>query len=68
MNCDGRKVENGRLFGFCNACEVRQCSRERGVETCALCEDYDCVKIRGLFKLKPSIKKSLNKIRAALNG
>ena len=45
MNCDGCKADNGRLFGFCNACEVRQCSREKGVETCAHCEDCPCEKI-----------------------
>ena len=68
MNCDGCKAENGRLFGFCNACEVRQCSRESGVETCAHCEDYDCAKIQGLINLEPSIKTSLDKIRATLDG
>ena len=68
MNCDGCKSENGRLFGFCNECEVRQCSREKGAETCAHCEDYDCAKIQGLIKLEPEIKTSLDAIKAGLDN
>jgi Protein of unknown function (DUF3795) len=68
MNCDGCKAENGRLFGYCNACEVRQCNRDKSIETCAECEDYDCAKIQELFKLEPAIKTSLDSIRATLKG
>ena len=66
MNCDGCKTENGRLFGFCKACEVRQCSREKGVETCAHCEDYGCETITKFFEWVPAAKEQLDAIRAGL--
>jgi hypothetical protein len=68
MNCDGCKMENGRLFGFCNACEVRKCGREKGVATCAHCNEYGCAKIQEMFKLEPDIKTALEGIRASLKG
>ena len=63
MNCDGCKVENGRLFGFCHACEVRKCAQEKMIETCADCEDYTCPKIQALIEIEPAIKEQLDSKR-----
>jgi hypothetical protein len=67
INCDGCKSGNGRLFKFCNMCEVRKCGEEKKVETCAHCDDYECSKIQGLFGMEPRMKKALDRIRASLS-
>ena len=66
INCDGCKSGNGRLFKFCNMCEVRRCAEEKVVETCAHCDDYACTKIEALFAMEPRMKKALDRIRATL--
>lgn len=45
INCDGCKSENGRLFGHCQTCEVRSCTRGKNLESCAFCDDYSCGKL-----------------------
>ena len=66
INCDGCKTDNGRLFGYCQMCEVRACGQEKKVETCAHCDDFECDKIQGLFKMIPNSKELLGKIKATL--
>jgi hypothetical protein len=39
--------EKGCGPGFCG---IRRCARERGVEVCALCDDYPCDRIQALGK------------------
>ncbi|UCF70742.1 MAG: DUF3795 domain-containing protein [candidate division WOR-3 bacterium] len=51
INCDGCLSTSGRLLKFCNECEVRACGLERGVETCAHCEDYGCAKLEKLYSM-----------------
>lgn len=66
INCDGCKTESGRLFGYCQMCEVKSCGEEKKVDTCAHCDDYGCDKIQGLFKMAPTIKEALEKIGTSL--
>ena len=66
INCDGCKTENGQLFGFCQMCEVRACAKEKKVETCAHCDDFECHKIQGIFKLVPYARDALEKVKAIL--
>ena len=63
--CDGCTVD-GRKNQWCANCMVHNCASERGVETCAHCEDYGCEKIAELFKHIPDAKVNLDKIRASL--
>lgn len=41
IDCAGCKSE-GPHFLFCNDCTVRLCANDRGVQTCAHCDDYGC--------------------------
>jgi hypothetical protein len=41
--CDGCMADNPRLID--NACPVRPCVIERGLNNCAQCEDYICEKL-----------------------
>ena len=63
INCDGCRSENMRLIGYCNICKVRNCARERGVETCADCEDYVCEKLEPILKAAPAARENLEKLR-----
>ena len=66
INCDGCKTENGRLFGFCQMCEVRACGQQKKVETCAHCDEFECHKILGIFKMIPYARDALEKVKATL--
>jgi hypothetical protein len=42
--CDGC-AKDGRLSGYCNfICKIRSCAREKKVENCAYCSDYNTCK------------------------
>jgi len=42
INCDGCHGTAGRHFRFCYECPIRLCGLERGVPTCAHCDDFAC--------------------------
>jgi len=46
VRCDGCRAD-GRLAD--KNCKARPCAVERGVESCALCGDFPCDKVRPLF-------------------
>ena len=62
INCDGC-ASNGRLFGHCSICKIRQCGRERGLENCASCNDYPCQILEDFFQIAPQGKINLEEIR-----
>jgi hypothetical protein len=66
INCDGCKSETGRLLGFCNVCPTRLCGLERGVATCAHCDDYGCERVTAMFAQIPQTRDLLEAIRADL--
>ncbi len=43
--CDGCRVPGGRLSAYCATCEIRNCARNGGHETCAHCPQCPCEKI-----------------------
>jgi hypothetical protein len=45
-DCDGCKVNDGRLFAGCSECEMRKCVIQFGLENCAYCHDYACEKLK----------------------
>ncbi len=64
INCDGC-LSSDRVFGYCNACEIRKCARERNADNCALCEDFACDKISKFFESVPAAKELLESIHSS---
>lgn len=64
--CDGCKSDTGRICGYCGACLVRSCGIEKGVVTCAHCEDYSCEKLENCPGFMVHGKTKLDKIKAEL--
>ena len=50
-DCDGCRVENGRIFTGCLQCEIRKCANLKNFEICAFCADYSCDKLKKHFLL-----------------
>ncbi len=67
INCDGCKTENGAQYKWCGSCQVRSCAEQRGVKTCAHCDDYNCEKLQGLLGLiGEEAKNRLDEIHGSL--
>ena len=66
INCDGCLTEDGRLFGFCRVCKIRECGMKKGVKNCAYCSDYPCEELNKFFNMSPDAKATLEKIRATM--
>lgn len=70
INCDGCHLKEGRLWGRCLNCEVRQCGQEKAVETCGHCSDYSCEKLdnrlKGFFKWEAAARENLEAIQQHL--
>lgn len=60
-DCDGCKTEGGRLF--CTGCQIRKCAVEKGIESCAYCDDYSCEALEKLFTTDLGARKRLDAIR-----
>ena len=65
-DCDGCKTEGGRLLSGCSTCQIRKCAKEKGIENCALCDEYVCERLEKFFTTDPEAKKRLDEIRSAL--
>jgi len=63
IGCDGCKFTNGILFPGCSNCKIRECAVLNEVDNCAFCIDYACNNLSEMFKLDPSAKERLNKIK-----
>jgi hypothetical protein len=64
--CDGCLAESSRLCGYCYQCQVRACARERGMITCAHCNDYGCAHLRAFWQMAPQARTTLDAIRVEL--
>jgi hypothetical protein len=62
-DCDGCRVDGGRLFSGCLSCEIRACASNRMIESCANCNDYPCLKLDRIFQEDPEARVRLEKIR-----
>jgi len=65
-DCDGCKMENGRLFSGCKNCEIRKCAREKSIENCAHCNEYACERLDRFFTTYPEAKLRLDVVRSEL--
>ena len=60
INCDGCKSQTGRLFKYCQTCEVRQCAMEKEIENCGFCHEYPCERLNPIFRVVPGAKARLD--------
>ena len=68
INCDGCPTDGTRIFRFCNDCRIRDCAREKNVESCAICEDYPCETLASVIsKTRVPARETLEKIRRDSN-
>jgi hypothetical protein len=65
--CDGCLTTKGRISHFCTTCPVRKCGQEKGVISCAYCDDYICETLGVFFKNVPQCKDVLDSIRKGLS-
>ncbi|MFW9938253.1 MAG: DUF3795 domain-containing protein [Candidatus Thorarchaeota archaeon] len=63
--CDGCNA-NGRIFSWCEKCDIRNCCRAKGFMNCAYCDEYICDKLKIMFEKTQSAKDNLEKIRKAI--
>ena len=67
INCIGCRIEPGAHFKWCGSCTVRKCASERGVETCAHCDDYVCSTLKEWLTMAgDEARERLEKIHAGL--
>jgi hypothetical protein len=66
INCDGCLSEGGRLFSYCQVCEIRKCGQEKRLKNCAYCDEYACEKLNKFFEMAPEAKATLEAIRKIL--
>ena len=63
INCDGCPTDSPRLFGYCTACEIRKCARDKKLATCASCPEYACEKLDKFLAQVPEARKVLEELR-----
>ncbi|MDQ7792677.1 MAG: DUF3795 domain-containing protein [Desulforudis sp.] len=56
INCDGCQSVGGKLIGFCQACEIRQCCHGRGLDNCVLCDEQPCERLIKFHEFSPDAK------------
>ena len=61
--CDGCLADEGRLAGYCGMCPIRGCAKERGVASCAYCDDYVCDKLQEHLSHAPEMRELLDAMR-----
>jgi hypothetical protein len=62
IQCDGCMTE-GRKIGHCAECKIRLCALDRGLATCAACQDYACEQLAAFFQSVPQAKANLDALR-----
>ena len=63
--CDGCLATEGPLSSYCSECGIRACAIDRGVTSCAHCEDYGCDTLEGFVSQVSGLRQVLEGMRAA---
>ncbi|NIP36547.1 MAG: DUF3795 domain-containing protein [Thermoplasmata archaeon] len=63
IRCDGCKSLTGPHSVTCVTCKIRICAKDRGVENCALCDEYGCDILEGILSVAPEAREKLEEIR-----
>ena len=61
-DCDGCKINNGRMFTGCADCEIRKCAIPKNIINCAYCDEYPCDKLMKHYAIDPAAKDRLDEI------
>ena len=61
--CDGCMSETGRLFSGCKDCPIRECARQKELESCAYCDEYVCGTLEEFFAKEQKAKTRLDKLK-----
>ena len=64
--CDGCLAKAGRLLAYCRSCTIRTCCAEKGIETCAHCEDQPCEALIQFHAFSPHAKASFETLKRTL--
>jgi hypothetical protein len=64
VNCVGC-LAAGVHSSYCGMCEIRKCAIEKGLDSCAMCDDYACEKLENVLSMEPSCRERLDEIRKA---
>jgi|LAHU01.1.fsa_nt_gb hypothetical protein len=65
INCYGCRSERGIFIG-CASCSIRTCCQDKGLITCADCDEYDsCDMLKGFYSLEihQNAKENLDRLR-----
>ena len=54
INCVGF-LEDGEHLGYCSMCEIRRCCRDRGLKTCAECDEYVCEELEKVYTVMSEV-------------
>jgi len=65
IDCDGCQGQGQRWFKHCQACAIRACGRDKGLDNCAVCAQYPCPKLVELFAAAPEARANLERFRVA---
>lgn len=62
INCTGC-LEPGAKFPHCGLCEIRNCAKVKGFDTCGECPDMEtCSLVAGVFKYVPEAMANLKSL------
>jgi hypothetical protein len=63
INCTGCR-EAGAKFGHCEECEIRNCVKSKGFETCGDCDELDsCAIVGNILQYVPEGKANLRSLK-----
>ena len=63
INCMGCR-EGGVKFSYCSSCEIRNCVRTKGYQTCGDCSEMDACSIVGaIHQYMPELRENLKSLK-----
>lgn len=66
INCVGCHSDDSDVFSHGLVCTMRLCGLERGVATCAHCDDYPCKHLEEFFAVVPDARARLDAMRDSM--